>query len=631
MTVGLLRVFLVAVVVAASASPAWAIDFARIFPWNWGDEEEPDEIILDPLSYTVGFDIATEDSDFARQLRRATSVWIDRETPASGSAGLISAAQADYRALLATLYSEGHYAAAISILINGQEAADLTLTTDLPNPSAVAVRVDPGPRYVFRQTEIENRPWFNKDEREDDETPLDLFRPGRVARAGTVADIEAQSVVAWRRAGRAKAAVEGREVIADHAAQVLDVTIRLDPGPLARFGPVSVEGAERVSPDFVTYMADIPEGDVFDPAVIDAAVNRLNRLGVFRAVRIEEADEIEADGSLPLTVDVLPRPPRRIGFGITASSTEGFGLETFWLHRNLFGEAERLRFDASVGGILDETNPEDFDYQVGVTFTKPGVFDPDTDFEARGEVRQLVSETFEEEAAEVSVGFARRFTPRLTGTAALGLEFSDITDDSGQREFLTVSLPVGLEYDRRNDTLDPTRGYFLRSEVSPFYELEFDTAALRAEGEARGYVEIFEENTVLATRLFYGAVIGGDVVDLPTGELFFAGGGGSIRGFEFQAIGLTIDGDEFGGRSKFEAALELRQRIGARFGAVGFVDSGIVSDDIVPGSGNYKVGIGAGVRYYSGLGPLRFDVATPVNGDDGDPAIAVYIGIGQAF
>ncbi len=629
--VGFYRYLLVACLVVLAPGPAEAIDFRSIFPWTRDKAEDAGEVILDPLDYTITFDVATPDDDLAKQLRRSTGVWMDRETPASGAAGLISVAQSDYRALLATLYREGYYAAAISILINGAEAADITLTDDLPNPSVVSVRVDPGPRYAFGKTVIENAPRFNKDEREDDGTPLDLFQPGRVARSSTVADVGAQAVTAWRRAGHPKAKVAEREVIADHDTNALDVTIRLDPGPAATFGRVRVKGTRAVDREFTRYIADIPEGERFDPEVIDQAVDRLNRLGVFRATRIEERDTLRENGRLPLVIDVAARPPRRIGFGVTASSTEGLGIEGFWLHRNLFGKAERLRFDASVDGILDETMPENFDYQFGVAFTKPGVFNPNTDLETKAEVRQFISETFEEQAAEVSLGLSRRFTKRLTGSAAVGLEYSDITDDLGNREFLTVSLPVGLQYDRRNNELDATRGYFLRGEVSPFQELEFDTTAVRAEFEARGYVELAEEDTVLAARAFWGTVVGGDLLDLPTGQLFFAGGGGSIRGFEFQAVGLDIDGNELGGRSKLELALELRQRIGRNFGIVGFVDSGIVSDDIFPSSGSYSVGVGGGIRYYSGLGPLRFDVATPLNGDNEDPAIAVYIGIGQAF
>ncbi|MEM9779862.1 MAG: BamA/TamA family outer membrane protein, partial [Pseudomonadota bacterium] len=566
-------------VLAALSGPATAFDILRI---GSSADEDAADVVLDPQRYEVQVNVTSPDENIPREVRGVSGLWTGREEPASGSGGLISTAQDDYRGILARLYSLGYYAPAISIRIEGTEATDLALTTDLPDPAQIVVNVDSGPRFRFGAVEIENAPNFTRDEREDEDTPLDLFKTGRVARADIVTGVEAVAVNAWRRAGHAKAEVGAREVAANHPQNTLDVLIRMDPGPRARFGPVEVVSEGEVDADFIAYMADLPEGDVFDPRVVEESVARLNRLRVFRAVRVQEAEEISPDGTLPFTIEALPRKPRRFGVGATLSSIEGIGLEGFWLHRNLFGRAERLRFDAAFSRIGATDNPEDYDYALGVTFTRPGTFDPDIDLVATANAEQQIFETYEEREGSVGLGLNRRFTSELEGSAGVEVSYSEVVDDAGQRNFLTVSLPVTLTYDRRNDDLDPTRGYYLEGGVTPFQELEFDTTAVRATAEGRVYFSISDDRTVFAMRGAVGSVVGGELSEISPGELFFTGGGGSIRGFGFRANGLEVDGDTVGGRSKLELAAEIRQRITNRIGLVGFVDSGVVSADTLP-------------------------------------------------
>ncbi|NNU79073.1 outer membrane protein assembly factor [Halovulum dunhuangense] len=614
-----------------AAEPAQAFRFLGI---NFGGEDEAAEdgvAIVDPLAYTVRFEMA--DDDLRDRVQGASALWTGREDPASGAAGLISTAQADYRALLAALYAEGYYAGAISISVNGREAADLSLAADLPAPAQVVVSVDPGPPFVFGRTGFVNpAPAAGALPDTGADQPQEMFRPGLPARAGIVNAAGDQEVKEWRRVGRPKARVAEREVIADHGTGRLDVTIRMDPGPEARFGPVTVTGTGGVNADFVRYMADIPEGARYDPERIAAAAERLNDLRVFRAVRVVEGEQVLADGTLPLDIETLRRPPRRFGVGATFSSIEGLGLEGFWLHRNLLGSAERLRFDASISGIGAEDDPEDYDYRIGLSFEKPGFLDQENTLIANGEIVQEVFDTYRERAVRTSLGLSRRFNPDLEGSVALAVGLSEVEDDLGTREFLLISLPVGATLDKRNNEFDATEGYYLTGELRPFVETEFSSTGLRAELEGRTYLSFAEGRTVVALRGKYGALLDGALTDIPPDLSFFAGGGGSIRGYAFRSIGLETALGTVGGRSLVEGSVELRQRIGESFGVTAFVDAGLVSDEVFPGEfGDARFGAGLGVRYYTGLGPLRFDLATPLDPRSGDPDIAFYIGIGQAF
>lgn len=615
-----------------ASSPAAAFQFLGI---NFGGEEESAQVeIIDPLPYNVRVDVAGGDRGLTSVVRNSSSVWTRRDTPASGAAGLISAGQDDYRSILAALYQRGFYSGAISVRINGREAADLQLTRPLARPATVQISVDPGPQFTFGQTDFINpAPAGFGPPAGLDSTAQQSFVPGSQARADVIAQAGEEEAEKWRYAGYPKADVADRDVIADHRRNQLDVTIRMDPGRRARFGPVTVTGdTGGVKPGFVRYMADIPEGGVFNPKAVEEATERLTRLGVFRAVRVQEAETISPDGTLPLAIETSPRRARRFGVGATLSTTEGLGLEGFWLHRQIGRRAERLRFDFSVNGIGTEGGVEDYDYEAGLTFRKPGFLDPDNSLVAGLSLRRLVFDDYIENAAEVELGLERRFDNRLEGSVFAEVSYSEVEDDGGIDEFLVFALPVRATYDARDVPLDARSGFYLEGELQPFYEFEFETAAVRAVVEGRTYFELVEDQTVLAFRARAGTIFGGDLTIIPPAETFYTGGGGSIRGYNYRSIGIEVNGETVGGRSTLELSAEVRQRITDSIELVGFADGGLVSAEEIPGfDADLRWGAGAGLRYDTALGPLRLDVAVPINPQPGDPDFAIYLGIGQAF
>ena len=614
-----------AVAFCALPKPASAFEIFG-FELFGGNDDAAEVEVLDPLDYTVRFRVRGGDDDLSKTLRQSSALWTERRQPAPGSSGLIALARGDYRSILAALYAEGLYSGTINIRLNGREAGLLDLTTTLKGPVSVDVLVDPGPPFRFGDVSIRNAPPGGI----EGDPPL-LVR-NTPARAGEVSAAGDRAVAGWRALGYPVARVAGRDVVADHATRRLDVAIGMDPGPQARVAEVRVENSGRVDPLFVRYLADIPEGSVFDPEAIERATNRLNRLGVFRAVRITEPDTVSADGTIPLTVETVPRKRRRYGIGATLSSIEGMGLQGFWLHRNLLGRAERLRFDAEISGIGAESEVENYDYFLGVSFTKPGVFTPDTNFETGASVSQSVFDDYRERKVQARAGFSRIFTDSLIGNAFFDIAVSEVEDDDGTETYYTVSAPVSLTFDRRDDPLDPKGGYYLDGLIQPFHELEFGSTGIRGILEGRTYFPLGGEDTILALRGRLSSITGGNREELPPSLLFFTGGGGSVRGYGFRSNGLEVDGETVGGRSSLELSAEVRRQIFGNFSAAAFVDAGLVSADVIPSSENdIKVGVGGGIRYKTGLGPIRFDIARPLDPGPDDPSIAFYFGIGQAF
>ncbi len=609
---------------ALSVAPLGAFE---IFGLKFFEDKEPETVeLISPLFYNLDWTVESDDVDLKALVGRSSTLIRDQTQPASGRAGLLSAAKGDYQRLVETLYARGYYAGTVSITLDGKEAAGLPLDVELPNPTKAVITIDPGPIYTFRTAQISNlRPGTDLS---------DLgFEPGLPAKSDAVRDAGRAAVKAWAKEGHAVADIPNAQVQADHGARQLDANLAVVEGPKVSYGPLSVTGTDRVRPEFLKYMTDLPEGETYDPDVVQMARKRLLKLDAFGVVDIEE-QPLTADNSMPISLTVQDRKPRRFGVGATISTLDGAGVEGFWLHRNIFSRAERLRFDGAVRGIGRSLDPTDYDYELGTTFIKPGAITPDTDFRLNLSLEQEKLDNFEALTFSMTAGFSTIVSERLTASADFVLERSRIDDNLGRRNFTLYGIESALTYERRDVPLDATKGYYIDLSAFPFYESKSGQFGLQTTAEARVYRKIgFTDRFVVAGRAKIGSVTGIGLTEAPPQVLFFSGGGGSIRGFQYLSNGTTLaDGTEVGGRSLIETSVELRAKLNENFGMVGFLDAGIVGPNASPDfTEEINVGVGMGVRWRTGLGPLRIDVARAVNHKDGDPVVGVYIGLGQAF
>ncbi len=617
---------------ALAPAPAGAFELfgLRLF----GGEPEPPPS-PDAIGYEVTFLVSPEDTALARTVENASELWADRKDPAPSTPALLSRARGDYARILAALYAEGHYGGVISIRVAGREAAEIPPDATLSGPVPVTVTVDVGPAFAFGRVDIAGRPGPIPNDRTVPKTPEELgLVTGARARSTVILQSEAALVDSWRELGHPKARIANRRATARHRDRALDVAIAVDPGRYAVFGPVSVSGTEAMNPRFVAWYTGLTPGEPYDPDDIERARDQLRRLGVFQAMRFVEADAITPEGSLPIEVKLSDRPQRVFGFGANYSTLDGVGLEGYWMHRNLFGQAESLRVEGRIGG-LDSSNIEDFNYLAAITFTKPGVFTPWSDFTARVFTDRDNPDTYVAERVGGRLGLTHRPTRRIQLTAAANVEGSRISDvPIGDGDFLLASVPLGIRYDGTDNELDPTRGYRVEATAEPFQEFNFDNTGIISELIGSTYLGLgAERRLVLALRAGAGSIAGAPLAEIPANRQYYVGGGGSIRGFPYRGVGPIIVNDEvIGGRSYFAGSAEARLRVTDNIGVVPFVDFGNAFIDEFPDfSEEMRVGAGLGLRYYTGLGPLRLDVATPVNPLPGDPRIALYLGLGQAF
>lgn len=560
--------------------------------------------------------------DIADTVRNASLV---RQALAEGTTDpqeLLASAQADYGRLLGVLYANARYGGVISIRVNGREAADIS---PLSPPSAITsidIDVTPGPAYLF--SEATAAPLAQGTEMPGG------FAVGSPGTTTVITEAATAAVTGWRETGYAKAEVINQRIVAQHDDARIATTLDIAPGPLLTFGPATVTGNDAVRTRRILTIAGAPEGEVFDPDEVERIARRLRRTGSFRSVTIQEAENVGPNSTLPLTIGVVEQTPRRFGFGAEYSTVDGVRLSAFWLHRNLLGGAERFRVEGEVAGIGGETGGTD--YSVGVRYERPATPRADTDLYALAEIERLDEPDFLSTTGEFALGFTRYATDDLTVDFGLGYLFSEVEDDFGTERFSLVTLPLGATLDRRDNALNPKKGYFVDLDVTPFYALSGTDNGGQVKLDARAYRTVGEALT-FAGRMQLGALFGPDLLDSPTIYRFYSGGGGTVRGQDYQSLGIDVSATQrTGGRSFLGLSAEARRSVTESIEVVGFVDWGYIGSEAFPDlTGDSHAGAGLGVRYNTGIGPIRLDLATPVAGDTEASNIYFYIGIGQAF
>ncbi|HEX5777031.1 MAG TPA: autotransporter assembly complex family protein [Caulobacteraceae bacterium] len=530
---------------------------------------------------------------------------------------------------IAVLRSEGYYAYVVEADVSDQDDDDET-------PPRPVVRIEPGPRFVLGDPDVE---WVGTAPeplvREAGEAAMDI-ELGQPGRAADVLGAEGRVVATVQQRGHADAKAEPREVIVDHATNTVRPTFRIASGPLVRLNGVEVTTQGRTNPQWVARLAPWAAGEVYDPADVAELERRLLDTGVYDSVTValQTADKLTAEGYRPVLVSLAARPRRSIEVGLGYSTSEGVGLDTRWTHYNRLGRADTLQVIGRLAQIEQRLEgrlilPHWRRPQRTLTLTS-AVFNEETD-------------AYDQTGFTASADLTRRYgkTSYVTFGAAIDLartaekiEVNDVTVVGDERDTATATLLAAFALDRSDDPLDPKTGWRLEGRTEPTL-VAGDTSLgyLRTVAQGTAYWPFGEQaRTVAAGRLRLGAILGGNIPGVPAGRRFYAGGGGSVRGYAYQAIGPRLpDNTPQGGLSLFEASAELRHEFTERWGGVAFIDAGAVGTHSTPTGDDYSAGVGVGVRYDLGFGPIRADIAIPLDKREGDPSFQIYLSIGQSF
>lgn len=561
-------------------------------------------------------------SELSTRLQGASSlIAASRETDVQE---LLAAALSDYRTLVQVLYDAGHFSPQVRIQLDGVEATRIQPLNPPKRVNNIQITVIPGEKFTFSQAEI--TPWPTPSERA---IPKD-FQTGLPANTGILRDAADAGLQAWQRAGHAKVHLGAQQITANHQNATLSARLRLAPGPQLRFGEMQITTPSAVNAAAMQRIAGFPTGEIYHPDTLAKPATRLRRTGAFSAVTLRAAEQPNPDGTLDFIAAVEDMPPRRLTFGAELSSTDGLEITASWMHRNLFGNAEKLRFETRLSGI---GSSNDIDGRIALRLDRPASLGADDNLFYLLEAERLDEEHYSATQGLGGIGVRRVYSEQLFAEAGFGFNSILANDAFGKRRFKYIAGFLRAEYDRRDSAVDARNGYFLNARIRPFVGLDGRDSGVQMKLDGRIYRGLgSSDRIVLAGRAQFGSLIGPSLSGTAPTLLFFSGGAGSVRGHEYQSLGVPVGASTAGARGYLAFSGEVRGKVSDKISVVGFFDLGYVdSDSLISSDSQSHSGAGLGLRYdIAGIGPLRVDFAYPVDGGTED-GLQFYIGIGQAF
>ncbi|MEF8792171.1 outer membrane protein assembly factor BamA [Thiohalorhabdus sp.] len=414
----------------------------------------------------------------------------------------------------------------------------------------------------------------------------------------------------------------------DEESQTVDLTFRVDPGKRVNVRRVQIEGNSRTQDRVIRREFRQMEAARYQTSKVERSKQRVNRLGYFEEVNLETPAVGDSGEAVDMDLSVKEQPTGQFSIGLGFSDVEGLLFTSSIKQQNLFGRGQRVSLNADIGGVNQTLNASITEPYFTVNGTSLG---GDLFFTKRDTDRLSVFRFTQDRAGgAVRMGFplseywrdSLRLAFERTDTESGTLDLS-----GGDKEFLGVQSHIKLRntltYDSRGSTTFPRRGWktSLRGEVSVpggdtrYYEVGLDSKV---------YFPVFDASAwSLGIKTARLEGYGGNRV--PFYERFYLGGARSVRGFETFSLGpKDADGDPVGGVTKLQANTELvfpfpGQASGRGLRWALFADTGWVY-----GAGEeidldkLRAAAGVGFRWFSPMGPLRFDYALPVIEDPGD-------------
>jgi translocation and assembly module TamA len=374
------------------------------------------------------------------------------------------------------------------------------------------------------------------------------------------------------------------------------------------------------------------EGQPYSPERLERARRAMMGLGVFSFVRAQEGAALDQAGRLPVHFQVQERPRHAVGGRLGFETNYGLTASGYWEDRNIFGGAERLRLETEVARI-GETGVENATYRAFATLRTPEFLGRDLQSVSQiGAVRERLW-AYDRDAALASFTLEHRLSDTMAISGGPNYEEGRIGRYGDMEAFRLFGVMGTFRYDNTTNPLDPRQGQRFSISATPYYSALDANSFTRILTIGTSYFDITGNgSSVLALRAALGSAPGADRDEITLDKRFYAGGGGSVRGYTYQSIGPRDAGNRpLGGASLVEASAEWRQRLTRSWGVAAFLDAGSVAQEAKPDFSQLRAGTGLGVRYLTAIGPIRFDVGVPLDRQKDDPSFAIYIGFGQAF
>jgi translocation and assembly module TamA len=522
--------------------------------------------------------------------------------------------------LLARLMTEAELEARNILAANGYFSPAVKATLDAAvEPQVVRIAVEPG--EPTRVTDLDLRfsgPLADDNARAD--ALMKAVREDWLLPPGTIftqlewdrAKRRAVDIVAERLYAGARIAQSEARIDPDTRSATLAITI--DSGPPLRFGALQVRGVARHDEDRVTSLWPFPPGDPFDREKLERFQRRLVGTGYFASVQVDADPAAAEGGDVPVRVSLIEGPRRRLELGLGYSTDTGFRGNVDWRNNDVFARDWRLRVYANVETVQQSAGinldlperPSGWADTVGVRGKRTDIENLQTD-----EVTFGVRRTAVDERSRPAFGaafIAARQTPSGFPTEDVYATFLDYVHT----------------WRTTDNLLAPRRGWVAQLELGGGVPGISTQGFGRAIGRLAWFVP-FGTSNELSFRAEAGAVLAPSTTGIPQSLLFRTGGATTVRGYNFESLGVTQGEAVVGGRYLAIVSGEYTRWIWEGLGLAAFVDAGNAADDL---SGfRFALGYGVGVRARSPIGPFRLDVAY---GQE-DRTVRLHFSVGLSF
>ncbi len=507
-----------------------------------------------------------------------------------------------------------------------------------------SVRFDilPGPRYRFGAIDLGQLPALPEP---DASRLIEAFgiKTGDPLYADRIVERELELRVALGESGYPFAAVQEPQLLIDHAREEGDLTLTVDPKGKYVFGEVVSNDPRFLSGKHLARIARFDAGDTFQQSLETDLRRAIIATGLVSSVTVTPRETRAPTGDQPgevaLDVDMERAPLRTIAGAIGYGTEDGFKVEGRWEHRNLFPPEGTLRLRGILGTreMLGSVGVRRNNFLGRDQVLTVDLFGSDITTQAVDSRGGGVRATFEKVS---NILFQKPVSWQIGGELIYTDERNrNVRTAPGvvvpRQAYLIGGLFGSVTLDESDDLLDPSEGWratlFLAPEASRQGGMQ--SFYLRAQGDASYYQSLGD--LVLAGRVRAATIQGAGIDDIAPSRRLYGGGGASVRGYGFQGVGPRDTlGNPTGGASLVEFSLEARVAtplLGGAIEVVPFIDGGSVARGSTPDFDEIRFGAGIGVRYKTTFGPIRVDVAAPLNKTEFDSPVVVYVSLGQAF
>lgn len=573
------------------------------------------------ISILSGYEVifqGVEDEKLLKLIKSASQLEKLKSAPPETLLGLKRRGEGDMENLIQALHAQAYYGAQVNFSVDSNE-------------SEITVKIIPGPIYPFSTFNI--RYLQNGEEISECSLPSPIslkelkVKLGDAALPETILSAEDTLLDLLNLQGFAFASIKQRDVFADQQAKSVIVSIAVETGPITYFGDLKINGLERVHESFFYKKLRWSQGNLYNPKQVEKTQEVLELSGLFRSVNITHLEGPFEGNQIPMEISVVEGKQRSIGFGLNYTTSLGPGITGEWEDRNIFGEGQKLAFRSNIWQKLQEGT---------LSYLIPDFMRQDQNLIWLAEYQRERTKSFIENSLSFSGTIERRINEHLRisyGGMYKRLR-SQRSDFNGV--FDLIKIPLQLRWSNADSILEPTTGATVQLKTIPSVQIfkpQFAYCINTFTGSL--YQALTEDKRhVFAVKLMLGSIFGGNQHEIPPPERFYAGSESTLRGYRY----LTVSPlgrhhhKPLGGRSMLIYSMELRNRIGKDFGLVFFYDIGNVYKRAYPEfNEGVRQSIGLGIRYYTPIGPIRLDLAVPLNKRHIDQPLEAYFSIGQSF